>query len=368
MPTIRQVDAEQIISRLSDLEQLESQFDELPGPRCVIISAGFEPRIRSFFDSFTFRDDDRLLVIKYPEFSEPFVKDILEKKSDAKILNFDESNISPELQRYFAELGTERYSTILDISGMASVAMFPVLFAIFKNREQDSISIVYTEANEYGPSKSDWDTFYQSIESPSDNIQVADKYLEVNFQSVGVSTVFSSPIFPGVNEKRLPSKVVAIPSFALERMKAKIAHCYDKYGANPEETVWLLGKPPSNQNNWRLDALTKLYSPSQSSETMYPVSTRTYQEVFRVLEDVWQDHKNSHHLLIATNASKMQNLSLFLFLWMRGTVGLILSRPKTYEPVKYSAGTGPKWWLSLGKVLDLRNSLEQVDNLIFHWD
>lgn len=385
MPIIQQVDVDEIIAGLPELEPLDENHLSCPDRRAILFAAaGFEDRARTLIEQFPASIWRDVVLVRYPT---------NEADNEPTLLAFRELPISGERIELLYNRGTlwqqlnaalDRYGdgagcdAIVDVSGMSSYVMYPVLAAIIQQLPQASLGIVYIEADEYHPRKDTWETFRASISDPSNSLEVAERYQQSGrFESQGPSAVYGSQLFPGVNVDALATQLVAIPSFSLERMKEMSAYAEDQYNVARDEIRWVFGKPPDRQKNgWRLDAQVELYC-AQDDQRSVAVSTRHYTDLVRLLDEFWEEtsmerqepnvERRERHIVIATVGSKMQHLGTFMFLCMHPEVGLVLSEPKEFIAKQYSDGSGPRWWLNLGRVEDLNTLLRSRGQLRFQW-
>ena len=118
-------------------------------------------------------------------------------------------------------------------------------------------------------------------------------------------------------------------------------------------------------NGWRFDAIAKLYNVRSGA---IAVDTRDYRDVFRKLDEVWNDGlKNERHLVIGALGSKMQSVGVFLFLMMHPECGLLHCEPTEFIASRYSMGVGPLWCLDFGQLSEVRDLLKSRSTLQFRW-
>lgn len=253
----------------------------------------------------------------------------------------------------------------VDVSGMASFVFYRVLATIFDELPQAELGIYYAEALDYAPTHQEWESFFNNVPAPRDNLSIAERYEESHFQSRGVDVTYESDVFPGENVGPLGTEVIAIPSFSLQRMKSMLCHVESQYSVQDEDVRWFFGQPPDRvRNGWRYDALAALYN---VRERGIGVSTRDYKDILQRLDRRWEEIHTKRHLIIATLGSKMQHLGCFLFLRMHPECGLLLCEPREFIADRYSTGIGPRWWLELGRVQWIRALLATRGELRFQW-
>jgi len=254
---------------------------------------------------------------------------------------------------------------VVDLSGMSSYVLYRVLSLIWTELQGAQVAIYYAEGQEYAPTRGDWEMFYKSVPEPHDNLAIAESYEQNHFQSVGIDDTYESDVFPGENIWPPATEIVAIPSFSLQRMKAMLAFAEGHYNVRSADVRWFLGHPPDRvRNGWRMDALAKLYN---VGDRAIAVSTRDYRDAFLRLDTIWESGFTERHFVLAPLGSKMQHLGCFLFLKMHSECGLILCEPVQFIAGNYSQGVGPRWWLDIGVIQNLKDLLAEYGELRFHW-
>lgn len=262
--------------------------------------------------------------------------------------------------------GRQGIKVVVDLSGMASYVIYRVLDALWCELPMAELAMYYAEAQDYAPTREEWESFYRDVPEPRDNLAIAERYEQNHFQSSGIEDTYESDVFPGFNAGPLATQVIAFPSFSLQRMKSMLAFAESQYNVRPHGIRWFLGQPPDRtRNGWRFGALSSLYN---VGETGAAVSTRDYRDTFVRLDNMWTDSYTDRHLVLAPLGSKMQHLGCFLFLKMHSECGLLLCEPSEFIASKYSYGVGPRWWLEFGRIETLHALFDSRCDLRFHWD
>lgn len=371
MKHIEPITASDILGQLPDLQAYSSADIAPVEPDVLICAVGFEDRATALVDIDPPVRPKHLILVEYATNAPDNARSLAKLRSLAPerehcVIPYERSSFRQKLR---AELSAysepAEYSIVVDVSAMASFVLFKVLETIVDHFDHSSLRLLYAEAAIYYPSVTEWNEFRQNTEDAPDLLAIAEHFERVNFQSRGIESTYDSERFPGRNTSGMPTQMVAVPNFSLERMKTMLARAEGLYTSIRDETVWLLGDPPNKAlHGWRLDALGGLY---QVDSKGIPVSTLNYKHIIRVLEDRWDEAFIERHLVIATLGSKMQHVGTFLFLLMHPDVGLMLSEPSHFVVERFSEGVGDIWSLSLGKVDRMAELLRSRGCLAFHW-
>ena len=253
---------------------------------------------------------------------------------------------------------------VVDLSSLASFALYPILAAVAEALPESSLHICYSEAADYFPKRAEWESFQAKV-SELDLYERSRLFDQQHFQSSGVELVFECPPYIGHNPDKLPSSVVLVPNFAFERVNRMIDFATDRYSVPRDRYEWVIGVPPDREKNgWRHDALWNMFDKPQRK---HEASTLDYKEILLVLQNLWEERRFSESLTIATAGSKAQHLGTFFFLLMHHEVALVLSQPKEFIASKYSEKTGPQWQLDIGSIRDFVERLTSWNQIVFSW-
>lgn len=337
----------------------------------LVCCAGFEDRARAILIDSRDMIVKNAVIIVYPtnrEDNEAALEDFRKQESfENRIeLTYDRRTFLKSVRDVFTEIrDVSAPRIVVDLSGMASYVVYRVLDSCFDLFPEGEVGIYYSEAENYSPSHTEWEKFFQSVSNPDDNLAMAERYEETYFQSVGVDETYESDVAPGLNTDPLVTQLVAIPSFSLQRMKSMLAFAQSHYSVPSGNIRWFLGQPPDRKRNgWRYDAMASLYNVKNDGVA---VSTLNYRETLQELDELWQESHTESHTVIANMGSKMQHLGVFLFLRMHPESGLLLCEPESFLASSYSTGCGAKWWLDFGQVGKLNSILKSRGMLRFTW-
>jgi hypothetical protein len=367
VPDIVNVDIADVAARLPQLENIGTDRGLPTKIDLLIVSAGFEDRAQAIIADLVHTTIGRTIAITYPtnQLDNAGAQRKYADSFAALPLEYARGSVFRDIARLLSGLPCDA-RIVVDLSAMASYVIYPALAAILSRARDDSrLAIYYAEADSYAPTLDEWETFLRSVQSVTDPLQFGDQYRRTYFQTRGVQDVYESDVFPGANRGSLPTRIAAMPSFSLERMRAMLAYIQSQYGRRDGDTAWYLGDAPDRgKNGWRLQALDRLYGLGNCAVS---VSTLQYKEVMCSLHQEWRENSDSCHLLIASCGSKMQHLGSLLFLIAHPECGLVLCEPKEFLADRYSDGIGAKWWCDFGSIGSLRDVLRSLDTLKFQW-
>lgn len=224
------------------------------------------------------------------------------------------------------------------------------------------ITLVYSEASEYSPTREEWEEVARK--ATQENSMFAESFENAEFQTIGVDDVYASSLFSEMNSGNRPTIFVAVPNFSAGRMNALVTR--DQEINKTSDCFWLIGEPPSSENEWRIEAVRT----TNNLRTVDPsnvrlVSTLHYKEMLKALEDIWVETRHSYYMSIGTLGSKMQHVGTYFFLCLHKDVGLLLTEPKSFRTERYSSGLCQTWQICLGETRLLRDVLEKY--MTFRW-
>jgi hypothetical protein len=374
MPILHEVRVDEVIAGLPEIEPLDKDLLSAKGEQILLFAAaGFEDRARALISQHPAKTWSDIILVRYPTNeadNEPTLQMFrgLVIQGERREIVYNRASLWGDLNEVIAKYNSgEGVRAIVDISGMASYVIYPVLEVIRQKLPLATLGVVYVEADVYHPRKQAWDAFRNSIGDLSNPLEIAERYQRSEFESQGPTAVYGSQVFPGSNLDALATQLVAIPSFSLERMKEMLAYSEDQYNVVRDEVQWIFGNPPDRQRNgWRMEAQIELYC-AKDDQRSIAISTRHYAEIVRVLDELWETVSIDRHIVIAAVGSKMQHIGIFAFLSMHREVGLVLSEPKEFIAKEFSNGIGPSWWLDFGQVNKMDSILGSRGELRYQW-
>lgn len=233
-------------------------------------------------------------------------------------------------------------SVTFDISACSSKM---VLSALRMLLERDiHLRIFYTEANTYHPTRK------ELRESPED-WTVDGKGI-----SRGILAAGGSPLYAGLNVDELPILLVAFPTFKPERTRTIIS------ALQPARIIWVIGIPHAVKNRWRIQAMRDINLLS-SNERTCEITTFGYVETYASLEQLYEEHQDDYHMVIAPHGSKFQNVGIGLFCTVRQDVELWFSTPKSFNPTQYTSGVKDLWQIDFPATQHAVNLLRSLGKL-----
>lgn len=360
-----------IVAQMPDLVQWNPETSRGRRISLLVVCAGFEDRAVAIADALIDVIIDHVLIIEYPTNANDNAASSIRlaqiPSGDVQTITYQRGDFFRTIRDRVSQMNFDSaHDVVVDVSAMASYVLSRTFAALWTVLTASRLRVFYAEAIDYHPTEAAWNDFFHGVTDPNDNLSIAERYEETNFQARGVEYTYECDVFSGWNQGPVATEVVAIPSFSLQRVKSMTAFATSRYNVTPEGIHWFLGSPPDKRRNgWRLDALAKLYNVKSHGT---PVDTRDYRDIVRRLDELWDDSvEKERHLVIAGMGSKMQNVGIFLFLQMHQECGLLHCEPKEFIATRYSNGIGPKWEIDFGLTSDIKQLVEKRQSLTFKW-
>lgn len=233
-------------------------------------------------------------------------------------------------------------SVSFDISACSSKIVLSALRTLLDRNIH--LRIFYTEAATYHP------TLEELRQSPED-WKVDGKGI-----SKGILAVGASPLYAGLNIDELPILLVAFPTFKPERIKTIIS------ALQPAKIIWVIGIPHADENHWRIQAMRDINLLS-GNERIHELKTFGYVETYTLLEQLYDEHQDDYHMVIAHHGSKLQNVGIGLFCMIRRDVELWCSTPASFNPAQYTSGVENLWQIDFDTTQHVVNLLQSLGKL-----
>lgn len=210
---------------------------------------------------------------------------------------------------------------IVDISAMTKLLILLVLYHL--RSFEGTLRIVYCEADEYCPSKSEYDPVKHQMASTA------------RIPSHGVEQSVRLRCMSSIRMQGQPVSLIAFTSFN-EKL---ISHML---GANsPHRLLLINGRPPRPDYNWREYATYDIHrglceeyradNPEASNHLLERVaSTLDYRESIKCLEDIYSKYGLYERIACAATGSKMQTVALFFFKMRHPDVHVEYPTPDSY--------------------------------------
>jgi hypothetical protein len=224
----------------------------------------------------------------------------------------------------------------IDISGMSRLLIIQLLVSCFiEKRSFAGVTIIYTEAREYPPTKESVERQYL------DNIEGLSR--TAMFISSGVFDVAIVPELASIVMQGQPLRLIMFPSFNCQQLVAL------QSVIQPHFFTFIHGVPLSEENHWRTDAIKQLnHIEKITSKEEYDLSTFYYAETLDILLDIYDQHNKEEKIVIAPTGSKMQSVAVGIFRAFMEDVQIVYPTPVSFnDPEKYTLGVQQMYKLNL---------------------
>lgn len=240
---------------------------------------------------------------------------------------------------------------VLDISAMSKLA---ILLCLDVCRELNlAVTVHYSEAIRYGPSKKDYEKAKAESALHRPSIQIY----------TGVQGVLRVPRFSSVAMQGQPTAAIAFMSFNEELIQALLNCVY------PARLFLINGKPP--RLKWREEATAWIHepllhewpttdNPMRNGLPARTASTLDYRQLLAILRQLYWDLAVDHRILLAPTGSKMQTISCFLITALHPDVHIEYPTPQGFLNL-YSEGIGDHWTVEFGSLGTFISELEKIE-------
>jgi hypothetical protein len=221
---------------------------------------------------------------------------------------------------------------VCDVTGLSRVLIFSTLRALAQlNRE---FWLLYTEAEKYYPTKSDFDALLRA--DPGEAFLNLVQYERADVIYSGNCTVEDVPGFSGRHLPNYPLMIVAFLTFKRSRLGAILR----EYEAN--KTILIKAVPVRDDLRWRAEAMNIVNFDllEDHRNSIESVETLAWQATYRFLDCLYKkDHTQYRfNILLAPLGSKMQTVGAWAFAHRTPDVRVITSTPSELFTDKYSEG------------------------------
>ena len=315
----------------------------------LILCAGFEDRAIELLKRIASTTNDQINIIIYDY--RPYVDEnrLTEIKCICDIrgipfhvIGYDRENPANAGDVLWDSIRDIQGRLYIDISGMSRLLIVQILESLHRNKQNyDNVSILYSEAAEYPPSKEEY-----GKESTGRPPYLAET---VMFISSGVFEATLVPELASVVMQGQPIRLISFPSFNTQQLvtlRSEIQpNCY----------VFIHGIPVLNENKWRTDAIRILNDIDNiPCKEEYYLSTLKYEETLNTLLDLYKKYNCNERILIAPTGSKMQTVAVGLFRAYMKDTQIVYPTPITFlTPEKYTLGVRKIYKLDLDFLQDL---------------
>ncbi len=332
--------SDEILERIDWPRLKEIDIPYLDRGECLFICAGFEDRaidmLHRIVESTT--TGPSLGLIRYlPEQEENKFEEMQQlcRKAGLKVTEFfydrrNPAGIGDELLRFSKEFSR----VLIDISGMSRLLIVQAIVT-FIRRRVGMISLYYSEAANYPPSKDEFDR-----KTESDSTEQGVSYL-----SSGIFEIAATPELSSVSMLGEAIRLVAFPSFDPAQLTNLVQELQPTY------TDVIHGVPPDQNNEWRTEAIRQLNERTLNElygKTDQSASTLDYREALRILLSIYARRSMFDRLVVAPTGSKMQSVAVGLFRAVLHDVQIVYPTPHVFpEPEKYTLGVRQMYQLDL---------------------
>lgn len=254
---------------------------------------------------------------------------------------------------------------VLDISGGSSTFITSVLNSLLRSDTTLDITIFYTTAEMYHTPKS------TSTENP---IAV---WTEDDMRELGVDSVATNELIPGIHHDHLPNYVIAIPSMFTARMQRGLSHLGIGNLSGADESVyWILPSTEETTHQWRQSQVEKsllrmINGESEADDLAIqslPDGRWSYCDALDYIDCARTvmtqiDTHFDHNISIIHVGTKLQAVGISLALAARREVSIVNTRPQSFSAATYSQGQGQIYCIRLENSTQTIQALAKVGSI-----
>lgn len=316
----------------------------------LILCAGFEDRSVTALNSAIQSGNNvfSIVLVEYlPYVAENKIDEIIRKCEERQIsvypVLYDRENpagIGNKLLDIL-KLGAKRI--FVDVSGMSKLLIVQILNILGNPPFNFSkITILYTIAQEYPPSKKEVEDAIKKMEDDSLDSGM--------FLSSGVFELTIVPELSSVSFGGQPIRVVAFPSFNHHQLAALRSE------VQASSFTLIHGIPPLKENEWRPEKIKILNRIKDiSSKDDVEVSTLEYNETLESLLDIYNEYGVLERIVVAPTGSKMQTVAVGILRAFMEDIQIVYPTPRLFpKPKEYTKGVRQMYQLQLDSFSDIR--------------
>ncbi len=262
--------------------------------------------------------------------------------SDIQYDRFDPTEYPDALRHRLVE--NRARHAVIDVSTMSKLAVILTLKVCYDLDLQ--VTLLYSEAETYGPSQ-------QEFETARDNNEIHRPTLQI---FTGVHGVVRAGSVASVAMQGQPTAALVFMSFNDALTQVLLNTVY------PSRLLLINGRPPIH--SWREQATAWIHDEVrrewESDNPMITnghggtlparaVSTLDYRETVALLIELYWELSETHRVLLAPAGSKMQAVGCFFAKALHPDVHIEYPSPEGFLS-QYSDGVGNKWMLPLGRL------------------
>ena len=349
-----------------------NHFDETKEWDLIICTLGFEDITHTILDRLVAKGKTKhtsLLLIRYPTnekdntANEIFFVRAAEEMVGFHQITYSRKEYSDLLSRTLdAWYPLKRLKVLFDISSCSSYVFYPTINTLLDRNVL--LTVGYTEAEIYYPTREEWSGVANHAQI-EENLFV-ESFENATFQSLGVDDIYPLPLFSEMNPGNRQGVLIAVPNFSVMRMNAIRTRDRETNNTPFEAVYWIIGAPPGEQNQWRLEAIKTTNGLTDPSNVkVIHVSTFDYKDILKCLENIWHDNRYTSYLSVGPLGSKMQHVGTYIFLYLHRDVGLWLAEPREFRARRFSTGCASIWQIAFGDTIVLKALLDGY--MTFTW-
>ncbi len=319
---------------------------QLDSRDCIVLAAGFEDRALGGL---------RLAVESSESFGAVMIRylpSLLENRDDEIIRLCNEGGIgvkdiiydraSPSgIGSSLLTLVSRFRRVIVDVSGMSGLLIVQIIVSLVEARKP--FDIVYTEAESYPPSQSE----YLASHSPGLRVPA--------FLSSGVIEVVAAPELSSSAMLGGSTRLISFPSFDPSQLSNLVSE------VQPTHNDVVTGVPPDSAMAWRTSAINYLNAPTLDSiqhRTIHEVSTFDYRDTLKVILNIYELHSAFDRIIVGPTGSKMQTVGVAILKGFVEDLQVCYPTPRRYlDPARYTHGIRQTYRLSVFGSTDSLSSI-----------
>ena len=241
----------------------------------------------------------------------------------------DPYNIEASLSSTFDHELRHVEEVIVDVSAMTKLA---ILVTLCRLRTFDGrLRIVYTEANDYAPTKLEYDDSKSHMETIA------------KFPSQGVKSIIRMRCLSSIRMQGQPVSLIAFASFNEQLVRHMLGTI------SPHRLFLINGRPPSEDFAWRERATQEIHgrlmneyssdNPVDAAGLLQRnISTLQYRETIACIDEIYSQVALHERIICAATGSKMQTVGLFFAKEKHPDIHIEYPTPDSYFTARMSTG------------------------------
>ena len=220
-------------------------------------------------------------------------------------INYQINALAPleeSVEKAFSGINDETEEVVLDISAMTKFLILLCLYQL--STFNNTLKIVYSEANEYFPTKEEYGNFK------------TDMGFITSFPSQGIESILRAKCLSSIRMQGQPVTMIAFTSFNEQLVRHMLGTI------SPHRLIFINGRPPHSFNAWRERATQEIHSgliseyqrdnPTGRNRLLKRVSsTLLYYETIEEIDEIYNAFGLYERIICAATGSKMQTVGLF---------------------------------------------------------